>query len=213
MVEEEIKKESNKALVITGIVLAILIIGLITNGFGLFDSSPKEKINVTIGNSPVLGNENAPISMFIFSDFSCPYCAVSALQATPKIIDEYVNQGKVKLIFKYFPTHASGEASHKVAFCLNKQNLFWKFHDLAFANQANVGNLDKMKNLSKQTGANQELLNTCLNSTNFQNEFQKDIQSGIDAGIKGTPSFVINGKLYEGLTTYEQMKKAIDESS
>src|SRR3989344_7581290 len=152
MEEQNIEKGSNKTLIITGIVVALLVVGLITNGFGLLTGGVIQTSQLEIGNSPVLGNANAPVTIYEFSDFSCPYCAaaegynqpvISSLKARdssweapfPKIVEEYVNTGKVKIVFKYSPGHGTGVPAHLIALALQEQNLFWKFHEEAFANQ------------------------------------------------------------------------------
>lgn len=207
---DELKKESNKSLWITGIILAVFLVGIITNGFGLLGNNQNLALNVSIGNSPVLGDENAPVTIYEFSDFSCPYCRALATQTMPQVIEEYVNTGKAKIVFKYFPTHAQAEAAHKVAFCLNQQNLFWKFQDLAFTND-NLNDLDKMKTLALSVNANSTKLDSCLSSTNFALEFQKNINMAKENNLKGTPTLVINNKIYQGALPYSEVKKDIDK--
>ena len=48
---------------------------------------------------PTLGNENAPVKIKIFSSLTCPHCASFHTEIVPKIVKEYVNSGKVRLIF------------------------------------------------------------------------------------------------------------------
>jgi len=127
------------------------------------------------------------------------------------VITNYVNTGKAKLIFKYFPTHATAEAAHKVAFCLNQQNLFWKFHDLAFSNQQNLNDLANVKSLAIGIGANSTKLDLCLSSTDFNAEFQKDISLAKVNNLKGTPSMAINDRIYEGALSYQDIKTILDK--
>jgi protein-disulfide isomerase len=209
--EGKTKKESNKALWITGIILVIFLIAIITNGFGIFDNKNSKTVNITIGNSPVLGNPDSKITIYIFSDFSCPFCQVLATQTMPLVVKNYVNTGKAKIVFKYYPTHSQAEAAHKVAFCLNQQNLFWRFHDTAFANPINLNNIDKMKSLALTIGADKEKLNSCLNSTDFNAEFQKDISLAKLNALQGTPTIIINDRLYSGALFYQEIKTILDK--
>jgi len=235
MAEEELKKQSNKMLIITGMALLVITIGLMTNGFGLFGpSSPvitgsaiSNPELLSIGSSPVLGDENAQITMYVFSDFSCPYCAAAAgfnqeaisyLKSSnpnwqapiPNIIKDYVNNGKVKIVFKYFPGHGTAQAAHKVGFALNEQNLFWEFHDLAFQNQADTNDREKMKSLAQELSADMPKLNAYLDANKADAQIKEDIQLGKDLGLKGTPAFIINNRLISGAQSYSEFKKIID---
>jgi protein-disulfide isomerase len=230
-VEQIDKNESNKALWITGIIVVILVIGLITNGFGLLTklNQPSNKINLEIKDAPVLGDVNAPVTMYVFSDFSCPYCSaadgkniqvITQFQKSdpswtapiPGVINDYVNSRKVKLVFKYAQGHGTGQAAHLVAWCLNDQNLFWKFHDLAFENYEETGDIIKMKDLAESLGADMTQLNTCLDSKKYNYLLTEDSQMASSNGITGTPSFIINGKLIEGAVSFNDIKKVIDKS-
>ena len=231
------KKKADKALIITGAIIALFVTALFTNGFGLFNKSSagqivsqgQDFVPLSIGNSPVLGKTDAPVTIYMFSDFSCPYCAAASgynnqviqqlkskdatwTPAIPGIIENYVNTGKVKIVYKYAQGHGTGEAAELVGWCLNDQNLFWKFYDLAFANQEDTGNLDKMKDLAQQSGADMTALNQCLDSGKYQNQFQKDIAMADSNGVQGTPSFLINGKMVSGAIPYSNFKKVIDST-
>lgn len=225
-------KKSEKTIYIIGAIIIIAVIAIFTNGFGLFTSLAvsQDYSKLEIGNSPVLGNSNAPVTIYEFSDFSCPYCAAAAgyndeaifaltsqdasWQAPiPKIEEEYVKTGKVKIVFKYFPGHGAGKAAHLVSLALAEQDpsLFWKFHDLAFKNQVDTGNIDKMKSLAQQLGADMNKLESSLASTSkYENQLKEDANMGRSISIKGTPTFIINGKLIEGAVSFTEFQKVID---
>lgn len=215
MAEQIDKKESNKALIITGIIIALLVVGLITNGFGLISMfSAKNTGNVaslSVDNSPVLGSANAPVIIYEFSDFSCQYCAKTAKNAMSQVISTYVNTGKAKLVFKYFPTHATGQAAHVVGYALNEQGLFWKFHEKAFANQADVGDMDKMKDLAKELGANMTKIDEFIASNRANYLAQQDVAMGTTAGVTATPTFIVNGQMIVGNQPFTAFQTVIDK--
>lgn len=224
-------KSANKSLIISGIVIAIFVIGLITNGFGLFPTGQVVKneaiVALAIGNSPVLGSADAPVTIYEFSDLSCPYCAaangdnqpvINQLKSRdkswtaplPEIKKKYVNTGKVKIVFKYSLGHGTGEKAQIIAYALNEQGLFWKFTDAAFANQQDVNDVDKMKALAKSLGANMTQLDESLASGKYNSQLVDDTAMGKSSGIAGTPSFIINGKIIEGAQTFSAFEKVID---
>ena len=230
-IKEQFHKENNKALWITGVIIAIFVLGLITNGFGLFNKNPNDNptsdIQLSIGNSPVLGNENAPITIYEFSDFSCPYCAaangknpaiISQFKSSnpnweapiPSVIEDYVNTGKAKIVFKYASGHGTGRAAHIVALALNEQELFWKFSDLAFQNQEDTEDLVKMKALAEQLGANMTKLESDIANNNYDALLSLDEKMAEANGVTGTPTFFINGKKIDGAASFSEFKKIID---
>lgn len=213
------KKESNKSLWITGIVIGFLVLALVTNGFGIpalitGGSITNPEIPLAISGSPVIGNANAKVTIYEFTDFSCPFCARFALETSPLIENDYVKTGEAKIVFKYFPGHGSGTAAHEVALALNNQNpeLFWEFADLAFSNQADTKDLAKMKSLAEGLGADMTALDSYLSSGKAQAQMQSDYEMGKSNKIAGTPSFIINGKIIEGAQPYQVFKTAIDNA-
>lgn len=228
-------KQSNKVLYLSIGLVIVLIVALFTNGFGIIKSPTGKVIDnptgLSIGNSPYLGNISAPVTIYEFSDFSCPYCAaadgeqqqyINALKygnpnweaPIPNIIKDYVETGKAKIVFKYYPGHGSGKPALVVGYALADQSddLFWKFHNLAFQNQANTGDLVKMKALAESLGANMTRLNADIESGKYESQMNEDIATGKTAGIKGTPSFIINGEVVVGAQSYSAFKQVIDKA-
>ena len=231
------KRESNKYLIISGIIVFIFVVGLFTNGFGFFgkkqteqiiNNSPVNFIPLNIGQSPVLGDLNAPLIIYEFSDFSCPFCAavlgynpaiIKSLKSTdpsweaplPKIKEEYIETGRAKLVFKYSLGHGTGKEAHRVGWCLNDQDLFWQFHEQAFAKSEDTPNLEKMKEIAKNIGADVGELESCLAEKKYESFFEKDSAMGRANGVQGTPAFFINGKLVSGAKSFNEIKKIIDK--
>ncbi|MEK6850139.1 MAG: thioredoxin domain-containing protein [Nanoarchaeota archaeon] len=230
MSEENIKK-SNAIWKYSAFVLVIL---LIIGAFVYFGKSNGgvvngERVQISVGNSPILGQESAPVTIVLFSDFSCPYCAAASGQneivasslrqrdsswkaPVSGIIRDYVDSGKAKIVFKYYPGHGLGQQAHLVSLCLNEQGLFWKFHDGAFADYESTNDLDKMKAIAEEIGADMSLLEKCLtdNQQKYTKELSDEIDEGKAAGVQGTPTFYVNGLKIEGAVSYSDIKKVID---
>ena len=64
---------------------------------------PKVPVKISADDDPIIGNPDAPITIIEFSDFECPFCARFHIQTLPSILEEYIDQGKVKLVFRDFP--------------------------------------------------------------------------------------------------------------
>lgn len=226
-------KQANRTLFISLALIVILATALLTNGFGFLNNPTgnviSESNQLYIGNSPVLGNPDAKVTIYEFSTFTCPFCAaadgknqqyINALRygdpdweaPIPNIIRDYVESGKVKIVFKYFPGHTGGEPAMVVGLALKEQNtsLFWKYKDLAFENQQDANNLVKMEALAEQLGANMTELKLDIESGKYLSQLSEDTALGTANGVKATPSFIINGELITGAESYPAFKAIVD---
>lgn len=187
--------------------------------------------DVKVGDAPVKGPENAKVTIVVFSDPSCPFCAAAAGASkytammqqrspgweapVPNIIKNYVDTGKARIAFKYFPGHGKGEYAMKLMWCANEQGKFWQIHDLMFNNQDQMesGDTGTMNaNAKNVAGINGNKLDACLNSGKYDSKLSSDTKEGEAAGVSGTPAFFINGKLIEGAQPYSAFKTVIDQA-
>jgi protein-disulfide isomerase len=221
------RKKSNKVMITSVVVLGFFVIALFSNGFGFFNGQGKSVANLEIGNSPVIGNSNASVTLFEFSDFSCPFCAaangyneeaISALKKQnpsweaplPMIIKNYVDKGLAKIVFKYAKGHGTGQNAQVIGWCLDEQELFWEFHDAAFKNQKDISDFDKMKALALGLGADASKLDECLGSNKYNSRLNEENNYSNSVGVSGTPTFFVNGQKVEGAVSYSEFKKVID---
>lgn len=220
------KEEANKALYISGAVIALILIALFTNGFGLLNNAGGGGGNngafipLSPGIAPVLGQADAPVTIYEFSDFSCSACKLASgvdflsnpgyNAPVPGIKKNYVETGKAKFVFKYFPGHGTGSAAHLVGWCLDDQNLFWQYHDKAFDQQVSTGSTGKMKDIAETLGANMEQLDECLSSRKYNHLLQDDQAMGSSNGVRGTPAFFVNGQPVSGAVPYETIAATIE---
>ena len=191
-------------------------------------STPKGPVNIDLGDAPVTGSANAKVTVVEFSDFSCPFCAAASgdnaeIAASLKsrdstwepivtnLMKDYVQTGRVRFAVKYSMGHTGGHPAQIVAWCLNEQNLYWKFYPQAFAHQADVEDAAKMKALAQTIpGVNMAALQTCIDSGKYNSRFDKEQAEGAAAGAQGTPAFFINGQLVSGAVPYSQVKALIE---
>ncbi len=213
------------ALVVVLALAAIILLLLVPS----INNNPQNSA-LQIGNSPILGDENAPVIIYEFTDFSCPFCAaaegknfevinmlksrISGWEApVPLIKKNYVETGKVKLVFKYFPGHGTAVAAHAVALGLNEQNpeLFWKFAEIAFSSQStlNLNDLNKMKGIAIELGANKTKLEDYLASKAYELQMSDDIEMARANNVEGTPAFFINGEIISGAKSFSDFEEII----
>ena len=163
--------------------------------------------NIPIGNSPVRGNPNAPVTIVEFSDFQCPYC--SRLQPTLKqVLKEYPD--KVKLVFKEFPLsfHKEAKNASKATLAAGEQGKYWEMHDLVFENY-NKLNEEKFKEIALKLGLDMDRFMKDYKSNKYDEGIQKDINLGTSIGVRGTPSIFMNGKRM-GPRAFDDFKTLIE---
>lgn len=108
-----------------------------------------ELATANINNNPTLGDKNAPVTIIEFSDYECPFCKRHFDQTLPSIKKDYIDSGKVKLVFRDFiavPAHnPAAETEAIAASCAREQGgdeTYFKFHDLVFSKtKANGGGI------------------------------------------------------------------------
>lgn len=176
------------------------------------------RMEVDLGNNPVKGPKDAPITIVEFSDFECPFCEKGATTLA-KVMDQY--KGKIKLYFRDFPLsfHKNAEAAAIAARCAGEQDKFWPYHDLLFEKQKEWAIKNdtsnqvqtKLVELAKSLKLKTEPFETCLKSEEHRKAVASDMQAGANAGVSGTPAFFVNGILLSGALPAEEFEKVIDE--
>jgi len=214
--------------IIAAVISIILLLDCTT--FTIFGICSGQTQSLSIGNSPVLGEENAPVTIYEFTDFSCPFCEAAeganayyenALKSkfpeweapVPLIKEKYVQTGKAKIVFKYFPGHGAAEAAHAVALGLQEQNpdLFWEFAEKAFTMPDDLNDINKMIDLAKTLGANESALSEYLSSERYQTQIDEDIAMAEANGVQGTPTFFINGEIVAGAQPFSVFEEIIEK--
>lgn len=205
------KKMKNNLSVPIAIVIAGLIIGAAlyfgSNNKSDTGSNPADNQN-NLANTPqqtsgpgeisekdhVLGNPGADLSMFVYSDLQCPYCR--NFHATLKqIIEDYVKNSKVKIIFRHFPLsmmHPDAEKFAEATECaaeLGGETKFWDYMDkLIELDSSDTSKVAEVLGLDKTNFEN------CLNSAKYADKIKGNLEDGINAGVQGTPTSIIVDK-------------------
>ncbi len=165
-------------------------------------------VKMEIGNSPVKGNKNAPVVIYAFSEFQCPFC--NRVLPTMKQIEETYGN-KVAIVFKQFPLafHQNAQLAGEASLAAHEQGKFWEMHDKLFANQSALQRAD-LEKYAQELRLDMNKFKAALDSGKYTNQVKQEMASGQAAGISGTPSFVINGELLVGAQPFDAFKNVID---
>ena len=164
----------------------------------------------TVDDDPVLGDENAPITMIEFSDYECPYCNRFEADTFPQIKEAFIDTGLVKLVYRDFPLsfHPNAHAAAEAAECADDDGLYWEYHDALTTNfdewtTTSDGLNELLSQYASDLGADYDTVLACLNDGTYYDEVEADIADGRAAGVNGTPSFFINGEFVVGALPFE----------
>lgn len=171
----------------------------------------------SISDNPMLGNEDAPVTIIDFSDYSCSYCARHYRQTKPSILSEYVEEGTVRYIWVDFVGVGTSEP-HEAAHCVRElggDEAFWDMNGLIFENQQQVrGNANVLSDLAVQAGVDEAEFTECLDSGKYASLVQESTQLGQQQGIRGTPGFLIGSQddyeLVSGAQPFSAFARVLD---
>ena len=170
--------------------------------------------------SPILGDPDAPITLVEFGDYQCHYCNVFFETTENDIIKNYVETGKVKIIFKDY--NIIGEDSVKAsqgAHCANDQGMFWEYHDILYSHWTGENNGwasgTNLTNFAEEIDLDMNKWTECMMQ---QKHSQTILSSNEDARaleLTGTPAFFVissEGKVSKlfGAQPFEAFKKTFD---
>ena len=167
-----------------------------------------------------LGRKDAPVTIVQYASMTCPYCRKFQIETFPVLKKEYIDTGKVKLVFRDFPLmqiHPEALLAAMAVNCAGDQQKYWEYHDKVFREQYNKGDdvirlkAADLKKWAKDTKLDQAAFDQCLDSEKYKNEVMKDKADGEAAGVQGTPTFFINGRVMGGAQQYPEYKRLIDD--
>ena len=165
----------------------------------LQDNNQKVQMPLLIENaSPVFGSKDAPITLVEFGDYQCFYCNRFFHTTEPDIVKNYVNTGKVKMIFKDYTIigQDSINAAH-AAHCAQEMGKFWEYHDVLYNHWTGENNgwasSQNLFEFAKQVGLDEKDFNACMAEARHVSIIKGSVSDAKTLGLTGTPGFFIIG--------------------
>jgi protein-disulfide isomerase len=157
----------------------------------------------------IYGNFQVPFELVEYGDYECPYCG--AAYPIVKNIQQKLER-HLKFVFRNFPLskihpHAFSAAVATEAAAL--QGKFWEMHDVVFENQKTLGE-ENILRLAETIGLMPERFKIDLQQKALAEKVEKDFESGLRSGVNKTPTFFINGQIYEGSWTDGQLLQYLE---
>lgn len=146
-------------------------------------------------------DERAFVTIVEFADFGCPYSREASYVV--RTLAKYTDL--VRYVYRDFPIpelHPNAALAAEAGECAQEQQRFFDYHDKLYQNQSELS-LAALKRYAQELGLDSTLFDSCLDSRRYTSEVEEDRQAGIAAGVRGTPTFYINGIQLEGAVPQE----------
>lgn len=237
MLLDVLMESSSESKSIVSTPVAIIIAGVIIAGAVLVASrqpaqpttvtpQPQAPIAVDAGKvktdgDPFVGSATAPVTMAYWYDYQCPFCQKTEQETITQIVKNYVDTGKVKIVFKDYQflsedSQRLGKVSRAVWETVPDK--FYQWHKAVYDNQGteNTGWATDAKILSITTGvlgaadAQKVMAFAVKNAVAYQKEMDADKAEGTAMGISGTPGAIIGKQLVSGAQPYTAFQAAIE---
>ena len=221
------------SIIAAGIIVAIAIVGVnmhssgsaavaTGNTQGTTPPANLDSSQVSSTGNPTLGVDSAPLTIDYWFDYQCPFCKQNEATVMPQLIKDYVDTGKVKIVFKDFSFLGTdsdtlghyGRAVWQVA-----PQKFYAWHAAIYANQgeentgwatpAVIQRITSTVLTSAETAQVVQL--ATADATKYQAAMDADKQEGEQDGVQGTPAMLIGTQMIAGAEPYAQIKSAIDQ--
>ena len=165
----------------------------------------------------VIGNEDAKITIIEYASLSCSHCADFHVNTLETLKKEYIDTGKVKMVFRDYPFNYPALLGSMVLRCIPENyrydymNALFKLQ-LDWVNKKNKKTIQELYKIMQSGGMTKDEYDACIYNTELENEILKGVMEAQNQfNIKSTPSFIINGTLIEGNKSIKEFRQIIDK--
>ncbi|MCS7179094.1 MAG: thioredoxin domain-containing protein [Anaerolineae bacterium] len=168
----------------------------------VFSSLPLLNVPAVTAADWARGPADAPVTLIVYSDFQCPYCAMTRFQVLAPLEEVYPES--LRIVYRHFPLssiHDKAQITAEAAEAAGAQGKFWEMHDLLFTRQQEWASrsADEMPQVltgyAQELGLNVEQFQHDLEARTYQAKVLEQFQEATALGLPGTPSFILNGRL------------------
>jgi len=165
----------------------------------------------------VIGNEDAKITIIEYASLSCSHCADFHVNTLETLKKEYIDTGKVKMVFRDYPFNYPALLGSMVLRCI-PENYRYDYMNALFklqtdwVNKKNKKTIQELYKIMQSGGMTKDEYDACIYNTELENEILQGVMEAQNQfNIKSTPSFIINGKLIEGNKSIKEFRQIIDK--
>lgn len=164
----------------------------------------------------VMGRADAPVTLIEYASLTCSHCATLHTGALVQIKKEYIDTGKVRLIYRDFPLDQLAEAGSMLARCAAKERYF-PMIEILYRSQSNWARAANpaaaLAQLGRLAGISQKTFDACLTNRELYDSIIKSRTTGTNKWkVSGTPTMFLNDRIIEGELTAARLRKVLDDA-
>jgi len=171
----------------------------------------KETVEIIPTKDVFVGDPKAPVTLVEYGDYESEACA-KVNEVVGKLLEMY--EGKLRFNFRHFPLtkiHQHAMKAAEASLGAAQEGKFWEMHNTLFAHRRRLGAIS-LREYAKDCGVvNKKFLDNLVNST-YGWQVRSDLLEGLNKGVRDVPAFFINGVLFTGKPTFENLRKGIEEA-
>ena len=176
--------------------------------------SPSTSYAADLVDAESLGADGAPVVMELYADFQCPACKLFAKEQLPRLLDEFVTQGTLRIEARDIAFLGRGSRDESLelaagARCAAQQDRYWQFHDYVFWNQGRENRGDHSEafiaRVAAAAGVEKAAFDGCLAGSDVRASITGQTQAALASGVSSTPTLIVNGQSIVGVPQYDQL--------
>jgi protein-disulfide isomerase len=221
---KELSKSRLKSKIQKAIAYIIIILAIVVGGYKLWQwinapiaGSQNQQLDALAirGNDWVKGSSEAKLALIEYGDFECPACAAYS-GLLNQLSSDFPND--LAVVFRHFPIpgHKNAVPAAKAAEAAGKQSKFWEMHDLLYEKQdewVTLANPEgKFVEYAKSLGLNEDKFKADYDSKEVSDRISSDQSEALGLRINATPTFFLNGKKLQGISSYNDFRKIIEDA-
>lgn len=170
------------------------------------------------GDPLALGAVDAPVTMVMYADFRCPFCAKFSRDIEPELVDRYVESGTLRIEWRDFPIFGKqSEVAARAGRAAAEQGKFWEYNRAIYEDSPPRGKPDLTRQVlldyAREVGMpDREKFTAALDDSRFDDSINADLREGRSIGVSSTPTFVINGEPVLGAQPLDTFVEIIEDA-
>jgi protein-disulfide isomerase len=190
--------------VLGAVAILIIVVAILLNRPQAVDTASLVRVDQSILMRPdsiSRGPADASVYLVEFLDFECESCR-AAYPTIERILEEY--DGRIRYVVRYFSNHNNSVLAVAAAEAAGEQGKYWEMMEMLFANQpqwgeSRVPQTDAFIAYATELGLDVEQFTASLQNPAYAEKAERDQQDTRTLGLRGTPTFFVNGQLVYGL--------------